>query len=419
MSQQANPPAAFVQGAGTGAVASGGGALDIAALVARSGDLKGELVEFVMGSKFSKALTTRLRAAAEEYGYLDDGSATLVIDHFALQYRLPDGRTPVERFVAERRPRLPDEERAMLLGWSDVVQGSFEVRRLDGDAVVLHNLMDDLVYRVYSNMGREPFEGLDAGKFLVGRIVPVYPDVDAWLVSGNFTAYPAESAPEVAQTALQALTGSPELMRRNADKLRRAWEMQAEARADFVDFFGSDLVVLPPVEAQERLREYHRLRLEKVRPERRGAGAAAAGNPGSLSPGPEELSRFPEELLVAESVAVLYDEVEGLGYYEDFGRLDELFADPSLARDRECIALLRGYLEDDTVSPAVIRRLVGRHPEGVDQVFRTLLRKPGFRWEPDGEELLRTRKKDFFHADPMPTVTVVGDRLLELLRSGE
>ncbi|MGW7356490.1 hypothetical protein ACWGI0_07490 [Streptomyces sp. NPDC054802] len=207
---------------------------------------------------------------------------------------------------------------------------------------MLHNLMDDLGYRVYSNMGREPFEGLDAGMFLVGRIVPVHPDIDAWLVSGTFTAYPAESAPEFAQAALQALTASPGLMRRNADKLRRSWEMQAEARADFVDFFGSDLVVLPPVEAQESLREHHRRRLEKV-PPAGGAGASVAGIPGASSPGPEELSQFPEELLVADSVAVLYDEVEGLGYYEDFGRLDELFANPSLARDRERLALLRGY----------------------------------------------------------------------------
>ncbi|MGW0772862.1 hypothetical protein ACWD01_04220 [Streptomyces sp. NPDC002835] len=55
----------------------------------------------------------------------------------------------------------------------------------------------------------------------------------------------------------------------------------------------------------------------------------------------------------------------------------------------------------------------------MDQIFRALLRKPGFRWERDGDALLRTRKKGFFHADPMPTVTVVGDRILELLRSGE
>ncbi|MDK1475479.1 hypothetical protein QNO07_18985 [Streptomyces sp. 549] len=418
MAQQANPLATSVEDTGSGAVASGGGSVDIAALVARSGDLKSELVEFVTGPKFSKPLTTKLREAAEEHGCLDDGSATLVIDHFALQHRSPDGRTPVERFVAERRPRLPDEERAMLLGWSDVVQGSFEVRRLDGDAVVLHNLMDDLEYRVYSNMGRGPFEGLDAGMFLVGRIVLVHPEVDSWLVSGSFAAYPAESAPEFAQAALQALTESPGLMGRNADKLRRSWELQAEARADFVDFFGSDLVVLPPVEAQESLREYHRRRLEKI-PPAGVAGASIAGIPGASSPGPEELSQFPEELLAADSVAVLYDEVEGLGYYEDFGRLDELFANPSLARDRERLALLRGYLGDDTVSPAVIRRLVERHPEGVDEVFRALLRKPGFRWERDGDALLRTHKRDFFHADPMPTVTVVGDRLLELLRSGE
>ncbi|EQD86129.1 hypothetical protein [Saccharopolyspora erythraea] len=49
------------------------------------------------------------------------------------------------------------------------------VRRFDGDAVVLHNLVDDVVYSVYSNMGRKALTKLRAGMFLVGRIVRCTP----------------------------------------------------------------------------------------------------------------------------------------------------------------------------------------------------------------------------------------------------
>lgn len=110
MTQQANPSTSDAAGPGTSAAVSPSAAPNIGTLVARSGDLKGELVEFVMGPKFSRALTAELRAAADKYGPLEDDLATLAIDQFALQHRLPDGRTPVQRFVAERRPRLPDEE---------------------------------------------------------------------------------------------------------------------------------------------------------------------------------------------------------------------------------------------------------------------------------------------------------------------
>jgi hypothetical protein len=47
---------------------------------------------------------------------------------------------------------------------------------------------------------------------------------------------------------------------------------------------------------------------------------------------------------------------------------------------------------------------------------RTLLRKPAFTWERDGEELLRRRKKSHYTRDPLPGVTPVGARLAELLR---
>ena len=113
--------------------------------------------------RFAGRLGGLLFDAADHHGYLDEGTAVLTIDHFALQYRLPDGRTVVERFVAQRRPRLSDDEQKRMLGWRDVVEGCFEVRRFDGEAVELHNLLDDLVYRVYSNVGRGAFTRLRRG----------------------------------------------------------------------------------------------------------------------------------------------------------------------------------------------------------------------------------------------------------------
>lgn len=94
--------------------------------------------------------------------------------------------------------------------------------------------------------------------------------------------------------------------------------------------------------------------------------------------------RLPEDLLAADNVALIYDEIEGLNHYRDFGHLDVLFADPTLARDRTHLTLLREYLDDESVAPLAIRRLVQRHPDGADPVFRALLRKPRFTWARDG-----------------------------------
>jgi hypothetical protein len=384
-------------------------------LVARSAELKRELVEFAQNPRFARRLDAQLFDAADPDGCLDEATAISVIDRFALQHHLSDGRTVLERFVAQRRPPLADEERQMLLSWQDVIEAAFEVQRLDGQAVVLLCLFDDLVYRVHSNVGRRAFAQLRKGMFVVCRIVPVHPDTDAWLISGHLAAYPKSAARQIAQATARTLTGNPHLLRRNPDRLRRGWQLQAEDRAAFVELAGSDLVILPPEQAQSLLIEHYRRRLAKTTAELSGRATRRARQAG---PAPEELGRLPQELLEAHSVGIIYDETEGLNHYADLGQLDALFADPRPARDRTSLARLREYLNDDSVHPMVIRRLVARHPESADHVFRTLLRKPSFHWEQDGEQLLQRRKKHFFNREPMPSITPVGERLTQLLHAG-
>ena len=56
--------------------------------------------------------------AADPDGELNEAELIGVIDRFALQYRPPDGKTVVDRFVASR-PDLTAADREMLLGWRD------------------------------------------------------------------------------------------------------------------------------------------------------------------------------------------------------------------------------------------------------------------------------------------------------------
>ncbi|MDT0453658.1 hypothetical protein [Streptomyces hesseae] len=391
--------------------------MSVEELVQRSVMLKSELVQFTQHPRFTRQLRARLNAAKGDKP-LDEDMVVRTIDHFALQHQLRDGTTVLERFIAHRRPPLATDERAMLLGWRDVVEGLFEVHRADDGtgSVVLHNLIDDLHYVVHSNMGPAALTTLTEGTFVYCRIVPVHPATGHWLISGHLMPYPQSSGPDIAQAALQMTTTDPELLRRNPDLYRQAWQMQHEDRTAFIEFFGADLVILPSAEAQERLTEHHRRRLEQShaadKAENLPDDPAADGAPTA-----EEMGRLPEQYMEAPSIGLIYDETEGLNYYLDFGRLDSLFANPALAQDRTSIALLRDYLNDDTVSPLPLRRLAQRHPDGADTVFRTLLGKPSFIWQRDGEDLLRTRKKSFYQQETPPSFSVVGQRLTQLLRT--
>ena len=71
-------------------------------------------------------------ASSSEAGLEESEEADAIgtIDWFALQYRMRDGRTVVDRFVASR-PDLDAADREMLLGWRDPVEGIFEIRSKD------------------------------------------------------------------------------------------------------------------------------------------------------------------------------------------------------------------------------------------------------------------------------------------------
>jgi hypothetical protein len=388
----------------------GGGELPLVSLIERSADLKRALVDFALSPRYERQLERFMLEATDPWQELSEGEAIGVIDRFALQYRLPNGKTVLDQFLAGR-PDLTVADREMLRGWRDPVEGIFEIRRKDPDSLVLLNLLDDLEYRAYSNMGPAAFRRLPKGGFVHARLVPICPVPGAWLVSGSMSPYRKSAAAHIAQAALAAAMERPELVYRNPEKLNQAWTQMREDRAAFVEFFGSDEVVLPPAEAEERLNAFHRHRQEAAL-----ARQPARRQPGNL-PGVDVAAfEFPPELADADTIGMIYDETDGLNFYNEYGMLRELFADPALAADKQYTDVLRGYLRSETIGPLPFRRLAAAHPDTTDAVFRKVLRKPNFTWAEHGEALMRRRKPWYYDHEPRPGISVIGARLSELLR---
>ena len=93
----------------------------LAVLIERSTELKRDLVDFACSPRLERSLAAAMLEAGLEA--VDEADAISTIDRFALQYRLPDGKTVVDRFVASR-PDLEAADREMLLGWRDRWRGS-------------------------------------------------------------------------------------------------------------------------------------------------------------------------------------------------------------------------------------------------------------------------------------------------------
>jgi hypothetical protein len=88
------------------------------------------------------------------------------VDRFALLYRLPNGKTVLDQFLASW-PDLSAADREMLRGGGDPVDGIFEIRGKDGDSLILMNLVDDMEYRAHSNMGAAAFRPLAEARIRV------------------------------------------------------------------------------------------------------------------------------------------------------------------------------------------------------------------------------------------------------------
>jgi hypothetical protein len=382
----------------------------LASLIERSAELKRALVDFALSPRFERHLEQFMLEAADPFKELSKGEAIGVIDRFALQHCLPNAKTALDQFVAGR-PDLTAADREMLRGWRDPVEGIFEIGRKDRDSVVLLNLLDDLEYRTYSNMGPAAFRPLPKGGFLYARLVPIRPVPGAWLVSGSMSAYRKSGAAHLAQVALELATKQPELVYRNPEKIEQGWTQMRADRAAFVEFFGGDELILPPAEAEERISAYYRHRQEAAL-----ARQPARTRPRNLPGVDVSAFELSPQLADADTIGIIYDETDGLNFYNEYGMLRALFADPALAAGKRYADVLRGYLRSETIGPLPFRRLAAAHPDTVDAVFRKVLRKPNFTWAEHGEALMRRRKPWYYEREPRPGISVIGARLSELVR---
>ena len=157
------------------------------ALIYRSGDLKSELVDFALSKRYRRDLERFLNTSFGGVMPDNDKETYDTVDRFILQERQRDGRTVVEHFLAAH-PELPTVERDLLHGWSDVVEGYYRVEQVHDDHIVAFNLLDELSYDVYSNVGPGMFSSFSADMYLYMRIVPAG---EVWITSGTMRTYAA------------------------------------------------------------------------------------------------------------------------------------------------------------------------------------------------------------------------------------
>ena len=358
-----------------------------------SGDLLGDLRDF---------------ARRADTGDEQEPDPDAIIDRFIAAHRFDGGQSVHEAFV-DRFPQLGEDDRRIILGWKDTVEGIFEIVRHAKDHLELLNLVDDLPYIVRSNQGQAGLKQAPKEGFLIGRLCPLG---DEWLLSGDHRAMKPRMADTLLTMAAQLAMRSPRLFFRNPVHLESGWEQQRRMYDDFVEHFGSDEMVVPGSELQARMDGFMVRQKEKARADAEADGKLL--DPTLVDSAPVTVP-LPPDLLDEPEVAVLHHPRWGQGFYVGYGEVRRAFADSDRRLRRGDARAVRSYLEDPDVDPLPLLWLGDAYPEAASRIFASILKRPRFDWRRDGEALLREFKAEHYE-HLLPRVVPLSERHVAAMR---
>lgn len=271
---------------------------------------------------------------------------------------------------------VTDAERALLERWRDGgVLGYFMVTDLVDEHAVLHNLEDDLEYRVYTGRSEIRSTALAPGLPLSVRLLPVGA---AWIFADTPLVFSPSAVVGVVRGVVGLLASTPCPAYRNPRTLARARELVADHHRAFHDLFGD---VLVQGTASHVMDCYLRFK----------ARIGAPAEEFALFPSLRDERWLPDDAADPddEAFALVHHPVKGLRLLDWYAQLREVHTPPLAAWKPERLAQV---LADPDVPSWVLDLLAERHPDHLDALYRAATERQDFRWARDGAALLAGRE---------------------------
>ena len=216
----------------------------------------------------------------------------------------------------------------MLIGWQDALISVFEIVKIASESLLAVSLVDEMTYRVYSNVGRGFLRQLRVGYCFSGRLAPVG---DNWLMSGAASLFTEREKPQAYQIAYKLSVEFPDLVFCNPVKREEGFKMQREDYNQFVAFFGTDSIAIPSELFDSQMRAYMQYKMTEAR------GEDGLTVKERVEAAGEKIGEIPEFVRPAwaddvETIGALCDERTGVYYMPDYGMLEAAFEYPELVK---------------------------------------------------------------------------------------
>jgi hypothetical protein len=382
--------------------------MKVASHIDRFGDIRKMLVDYFKNTLLKKDhlfADEFFRAVKKKYGnpvvIHSEEEFHDFTDNFTYSYRFPDDLTVIDRFVAET-PSLSEKERAIVLKWKDPVVGIFQVKRTFPDGFVAENLINEVEYNIKPTVIPRELEKLAVpGAFIKAKIIPV--GDEEYIFSGiqDFLDIPER---EILKRAASIQRENPALaFRDNEERIRNGFENQKRERALFIEYFGGDEVLAEGKDLNDLWSGFMEFKLKKRdKPIPKGYKIPKL--------------EFHKNLLKQKDVGIVFEEATGQHYLVNYGLILDIFRNPDESKIRRYEEEVMIYLEDDSISPGILRRIFFRYPQNAELIIRTILKKPEFDLQRDFDSLLDEFKPSFKGRRVYPQMMPMSERMVKALR---
>jgi len=379
--------------------------MKIAPYIDRFGDIRKMLVDY-----FQKDLLKNddhveqafLKNLRKKFGYplviKSEEEFFELTDIFLYTFKFLDNRTIIDRFVASNN-RLNEEEKKIVLQWKDPVVGIFEIKELLPDGLIAENLINEVTYSIkHTVMVKEFADSAVRGKYLQAKIVPA--EKDDYIFSGiqTFLEIPEN---ELFKHVYSLQTKNPSLaFRDNEERIEQGFQMQEKDRALFMEYFGADEVLTEGRKLAGLMKDFMNYRLKKAEK--------------SLPEGyrPPEM-KLPKDLIKSRDIGIVYDDRTGQHILINYGLILDLFQNGDEEKIERFKKEILIYLEDQSIAPAILKRLFFRFPQNAEFIIRRILNRPDFSLGKDSDALIDELKPSFRGKKVFPNFLPISSRLIK------
>ncbi|HEY9644604.1 MAG TPA: hypothetical protein V6C57_29175 [Coleofasciculaceae cyanobacterium] len=395
-------------------------------VLSRAGELKQELMDFVLDAEGDLAVSLEAYSAAQlaRITHSDMQRRSLVVDRFITEGRIGD-KTPIDLFL-EANPELDPADRQLVSSWKHSFVGLFAIQQVLEDGFELMNWTTAKHYQVKQAdpAEQEKMQRLGINEVILVQISPL--TGSDWMFFSAWTSLGKLGKPKLAVAIGNFKQNYKSHLYSDApDLLEEAWKSVEQHHKNFVEFFGDEEVTLPGYQLNKKLAEFQEIVTQKslqasgidpsktldelaeesgISQEEIAEAAEAMGadektvsqlmkNSGKAKMVAPQVE-LPASLKKAEQVTVLTHPRWGQLFLPTYSQLKSLVETEDGKTVPQAKDIVQKHLKQPDINSFVWYRLAAQYPTQLQALLREVLERPDFNLSADLDQLLQEHGKE-------------------------